>query len=172
MNGDYLRLESNMTPPARSPLRRPPPPCPSPSQSLIGMEKVIPLGTTPPKRSPLSPAADTDKPLPQRPQRSRRSSSLYSGDSGYTEIIDLYTKWKVDDGADAPIAPQPITYQETLTDLLVRRFTESSSPISPLTIPHFPEHVVSIPSLRLTSEDSQATSVGAKIFSGTLCSPI
>jgi hypothetical protein len=159
MNGDYLRLESNMTPPARSPLRRPPPPCPSPSQSLIGMEKVIPLGTTPPKRSPLSPAADTDKPLPQRPQRSRRSSSLYSGDSGYTEIIDLYTKWKVDDGADAPVALQAITYLETLTDLLVRRFTKSSSPISPLTVPHFPKHAVSIPSLRLTPEDSQATSV-------------
>jgi hypothetical protein len=165
MNGDYLRLESSMTPLARSPLRRPPPPCPSPSLSLIGMEKVIPLGTTPPKRSPLSSAADTDKPLPQRPQRpqrSRRSSSLYSGDSGdsgYTKIIDLYTKWKADDGADAPIALQPITYRETLTDLLVRRFTESSSPISPLTTPHFPKHAVSIPSLRLTSEDPQAASV-------------
>jgi hypothetical protein len=163
MNGDYLRLESGMTPLARSPLRRPPPPCPSPSLSLIGMEKVIPLSTTPPKRSPLSPMADTDKPLPQPPQRSQRSSSLYSGDSGdsgYTEIIDLYTKWKADDGTDAPITLQPITYQETLADLLVRRFTESSSsPISPLTIPHFPKHAVSIPSLQLTSEDSQATSV-------------
>ena len=71
----------------------------------------------------------------------------------------MYTKWKVDGGADAPIAPQPITYQETLTDLLVRRFTESSSPISPLTTPHFPKHAVSIPSLRLTSEDPQAASV-------------
>lgn len=159
MNGDYLRLESSMTPLARSPLRRPPPPCPSPSLSLIGMEKAIPLGTTPPKRSPLSPAADTDKPLPQRPQRSRRSSSLYSGDSGYTKIIDLYNEWKVDDGADAPIALQPITYREALTDLLVRRFTESSSPISPLTVPHFSKHAVSTPSLRLTPEDSQATSV-------------
>jgi hypothetical protein len=159
MNGDYLRVDLRMTPLARSPLRRPPPPSPSPSLSLIGMEKVIPLGTTPPKRSPLSPAADTDKPLPQRPQRSRRSSSLYSADSGYTKIIDLYTEWKVDDEADAPIALQPITYQETLTDQLVRRFTESSSPSSPLTIPHFPKHAVSIPSLRFTSEDSQATSI-------------
>src|SRR5256714_5413952 len=129
MNGDYLRLESSMTPLARSPLRRPPPPCPSPSLSLVGMEKVIPLGTTPPKRSPLSPAADTDKPLPQRPQRSRRSSSLYSGDSGYTEIIELYNERKGDDGADVPVALQPITYRETLTDLLVRRFTQSSSPV-------------------------------------------
>jgi hypothetical protein len=159
MNGDYLRLGSSMTPLARSPLRRPPPPSPSPSSSLIGMEKVIPLGITPRKRSPLSPAADMDKPLPQRPQRSRRSSSVYSGDSGYTNIIDLYTKWKVDDEADAPIALQPTTYREALTDLFVRRFTESSSPVSPLTIPHFPKHAVSIPSPRLTPEDSQATSV-------------
>lgn len=159
MNGDYLQLESSITPLARSPLRRPPPPPPSPSLSLIGMEKVIPLGITPPKSSPLSPAADTDKSLPQRPQRSRRSSSVYSGDSGYTKIIDLYTKSKVDDEADVPIALQPNTYREALTDLLLRRFTESSSPISPLTIPYFPKHAVSIPSLRLTSEDSQATSV-------------
>jgi hypothetical protein len=159
MNGDYLCLGSSMTPPARSPLRRPPPPSPSPSSSLIGIEKVIPLGITPSERSPLSPAANLDKPLPPRPQRSRRSSSVYSGDSGYTNIIDLYTKWKVDDEDDAPIALQHTTYREALTDLFVRRFTESSSPVSPLTIPHFPKHAISTPSPRLTPEDSQATSI-------------
>jgi hypothetical protein len=158
MNADYLCLELSMTPPARTPLRRPPPPSPSPSPSLIGMEKVIPPRTTP-KRSPLSLEADTEKPLPPRPQRSRRSSSLYSGDNGYTKLIDLYTKWKVDDETDPPIAVQPIAYQEELADLLARRFTESYSPISPLAIPHYPKHTVSIPSLRLTSEDASATSV-------------
>ena len=159
MNDDYLRLESSVTPLARSPLRRLPPPSPSPSLSLIGKEKVIPFGITPPKGSPSPPAADMDKPLPQRPQLSRRCSSVYSGDSGYTKIIDLYSEWEVDDEAEVPIALQPITHQEILTDLLVRRFTESSSPISPLTIPHFSRHAVSIPSLRRESEDSQATSV-------------
>ena len=161
MNADYLGLESSMTPPARSAFRRPP--SPSPSRSLVGMEKVIPPGNPSPRKSPLSPAAGTDKPLPQRPQASRRSSSVYSGDSGYTKIIDLYTNWKVDeepaDGDPAvPIASQPVAYRQALTGLLARRFTESSSPISPLTIPHFSKHAVSIPSLRLTSEDSPATS--------------
>ena len=161
MNVDYLRLKSNMIPPARSALRRPPPP--SPSRSLEGMEKVVPPGTPSPQKSPLSPAADTDKPLPQRPAVSRRSSSVYSGDSGYTKIINLYTEWKVDDEptedkAAVSLALQPVAYRQTLTGLLARRFTESASPISPLTIPHFPKHTISIPSLRLTSEDSPATS--------------
>jgi hypothetical protein len=156
MNADYLNLQASMAPPARSPLRRPPPP--SPSRTLIGMEKAIPPSTTSPQPSPLSLTADTDKPLPQRPQRSRRSSSVYSGDSGYTKIIELYTNWTVDDEPATPSALQPIASRETLTGLLARRFTESSSPISPLTIPHFPKHAVSIPSLRFTSEDLPATS--------------
>ena len=149
-----------MTPPARSALRPPPPS--SPSRTWAGMERVVPPGSPSPQKSPMSPAADTDKPLPQRPLVSRRSSSVYSCDSGYTKIIDLYTNWTVDaepsaGEASAQIALQPTAYRQTLSVLLARRFTESSSPISPLTIPHFPQHAVSIPALRLTSEDSPAT---------------
>lgn len=157
MNADYLNLEMNMAPPARSPLRAPPPPLPS--RSLLGMEKVIPPYIPPPQRWPLSPTADTDKPLPQRPQPSRRSSSVYSDESGYTKIIDLYANWKVDDDHVAPTALQSVEYGDALTGLLARRFTQSSSPISPLTIPNSPKHGVSIPSLRLTSEDLPATSM-------------
>src|SRR2546423_3405089 len=143
--------------PGRSPLRRAPPP--SFSRSLVGMEKVIPPDTSSPQKSPLSPVANRDKPLPRKPQESQRSSSVYSGDSGYTQIIDLYTNWMTNDGcADtepaAPIALQPVAYRQTLTGQLPRSFTESPSGISPLTIPHSPKHAVSIPSLLLTSEDS------------------
>ena len=150
-----------MTPPARSALRPPPPR--SPSRSLAGMERVIPPGSPSPQKSPLSPAVDTDKPLPLRPLVSRRSSSVYSADSGYTKIIDLYTNWTVDAEpsaveASAQIALQHTAYRQALSGLLARRFTASSSPISPLTIPNFTKHTVSIPSLRLTSEDSSATS--------------
>jgi hypothetical protein len=159
MNADYLSLESSMALSARPPLRRPPPP--SASRTLMGMEKVIPPGMPSPQWSTHSSAADAEKPLPERPQLSRRSSSVYSGDSGYTKIIDLYTNWKADDELAAPTALQPIAYRETLTGLLARRFTESSSPISPLTISHFPKHAVSIPSLHLTSENLQVTSAVA-----------
>jgi hypothetical protein len=144
---------------ARPPLRRPPPP--SASRTLTGMEKVVPPGMPSPQQSTHSSPPDTDKPLPEWPGPPRRSSSVYSGNSGYTEIIDLYTNWKADDEPAAPNALQPIAYRETLTGLLARRFTESSSPISPLAIPHFAKHVVSIPSLHLTSENSPTTSAVA-----------
>jgi hypothetical protein len=123
----------------------------------MGMEKVIPPGSPSPRRSP-QPPADKDKPLPEWPQLSRRSSSIYSDDSGYTKIIDLYTTWKVDDGPVASNDLQPVAYRETLTGLLARRFTEEASPASPLTMPHFPKHAVSIPSMQPAREDSPAAS--------------
>ena len=114
------------------------------------MEKVIPPDTPSPKKS-LSLLAYTDKPLPQRP---RSSSSVYSGDSGYTKIIELYESWTVD-GEPATSTPvESNTYRETLTPLLARRFSSLSSPISPLAVPKFVKQSVLIPSLRVTPDRS------------------
>src|SRR5947209_7569052 len=127
-----------MLAPPRSPQRYAPPP--SPSRSLMGMEKVVPPGTRsssrsplsqpqgvhnplPPRtrsssRSPFSPAADKDKPLPERP---RRSSSVYTADSGYTRIVDSYSNPTHEEEPPVPLVIQPVAYQQTISALLRRR---------------------------------------------------
>ncbi len=147
MNVDYLGLKSTMIFKPRTPLRRPPPP--PPSKSLVGMEKVIPPDT-PSKRS-LSSLAPTDKPLPQRP---RSSSSVYSGDSGYTKIIELYENWAIEEEPPTATETESKKYRETLSPLLTRRFGSVSSAISPLSVSKFVKQPVSIPSLRVKPDKS------------------
>ena len=114
-----------MTPGLQSPPRPPLPP--SPSKSLVGMKKVIPPdGPHPVRTSSLSWSADLHKPLPDRP---KRTSSVYSGDSGYTEIIQSYATWNVDEPT-VPLPLQPIAYRQALSGLLSHRFADSPSPPS------------------------------------------
>jgi hypothetical protein len=126
----------------------------SPSTLLLGMEVVIPPSPQSTAKPPLSSTADVDKPLPHRP---RQTSSVYSGGSGYTEIIESYMNWKVDEEPPLPISFQPQSYRDTLTGLLARRFAEPPSNLtSPLFISDRPKHSISIPPLRLTPDDSPA----------------
>lgn len=147
--------------PPRSPQRLPPPP--SPSRSLKGMENAVPPQTrssTRSPRSPHSPAADINKPLPPPassarispfslapssraspfslaadkekplPERPRRSSSVYSADSGYNRNVDSYSAHSYEQEPPRPLVIQPIAYKETISALLRRRLEEPPSPKS------------------------------------------
>ena len=107
---------------------RPRPPAPSPSHSLFGLEKAVPpdwyqvqpSATSEHRLRAYTPTpashSDLEKPLPQAP---RRSSSTYSGDSGYTRIVQSYA----DDDSDIipPMPQRPSVRRGTHTDIpLVR----------------------------------------------------
>ncbi|ERF73715.1 hypothetical protein EPUS_00969 [Endocarpon pusillum Z07020] len=144
--------------PPRSPQRLPPPP--SPSRSLKGMEKAVPPETRSSSRSPCSPAADINKPLPPPassarispfslvpssrtspfspaadkdkplPECPRRSSSVYSADSGYNGNVDSYSAHSHEQEQPRPLVIQPIAYKETISALLRRRLEDPPSPKS------------------------------------------
>lgn len=162
-----------MLAPPRSPKRHAPPP--SPSRSLMGMEKVVPPRTRSSSRSPFSSAADVNKPLPPRtrsssrspfssaadtdkplPERPRSSSSVYTGDSGYTRIVDTNSNHSRRDGPPVPLLIQPVAYQETISALLRRRLEDPPSPKS-------------VPSgISIATQDSQTPSHSYQVSLGSL----
>ena len=84
---------------------------------------------------------------------------MYSDDSGYDKIIDLYLNWTVDEDKSEPVIIQPIAYRGTLSGLLARRFANQTSPeseLSPLTVPRTLQYFSSIPSLCLTPDNGSA----------------
>jgi hypothetical protein len=136
---DKFSAESStmMLTPSRVRGRYPPPP--SPSRSLIGMEKAVPPHDRASSRSPatdrarqrhsqmrsyhrpsFTPFVDTDKPLPLRP---RRSSSVYS---------NKYSHDGPDQGPSVPIGTQSNAYQQRHSALPYRR---PERPPSPRSIP-------------------------------------
>ena len=126
--------------PSRSP--RPKPPV-SPSWSLQGLERPVPPKTPSPRRANTAPPPiDVNKSLPASP---RRPSSVYSSESGYTDIIDSYGNKnpRSPDGVeDEPLLPgrpviQPLAYRQTISDLLNRRLGGDSF-VSPPSIPSVP----------------------------------
>ena len=130
---------------------RPTPPL-SPSKRLLGLEQVVPPPSPLSSRSKTSLPPNTNKPLPSKP---RRSSSVYSNDSGYTEIIDAYAGNRppspdIKDEMQPKVVLQPTAYRETISDLLKRRLGEPKSPSS---IPSFP----SLPSNERRSAASTPT---------------
>lgn len=60
-----------------------------------------------------------NKPLPQSPTRSR-TSSVYSGGSGYTRIIESYERTN-DEAPPLPKIHQPTAYRDTIASLLRHR---------------------------------------------------
>ena len=108
--------------PQRSPRRRPPA---SPSRSLFGLERAVPPKASLEQLSyrswdstPDGSSTDVNKPLPHSPTRSR-ASSVYSGGSGYTKIIESY-------GSDEDVPPMPVILQpkaerDTVAGLLQHR---------------------------------------------------
>jgi hypothetical protein len=136
-----------MLAPSRSPKRLPPPP--SPSKSLLGMEKVIAPRTRSPNVSPFSSVVDVNKPLPPRTPSSNRSpfsiasnkdkplpetprmcSSVYSSDSDYSRSAEPYSNHGYEEESTVPLIIQPIAYKDTISALLRRRLDDPPSPKS------------------------------------------
>ncbi len=109
---------------SRSPAADTNKPLPPPASSA----RISPFSLAPSSRpSPFSPAADKDKPLPERP---RRSSSVYTADSGYSRNADSYSAYSHEQEPPRPLVIQPVAYKETTSALLRRRLEEPPSPRS------------------------------------------
>jgi hypothetical protein len=143
---------------ARPPRRRPPPL--SPSHSLFGLEKSVPPNVPSPGQYSLSPydtssqsksllQSPLNRPLPHQP---KRSSSIYSSDSGYTKIIQSYGEWEKDSPLPIPVMLQPRAYRDIVAGLLGMRFSEAQSLESGPNIPR--GHDQTLPSFRLASDVS------------------
>lgn len=120
-------------------------PAPLPSRLLVGMEKAVPPQTRPSSSSPLSQTADMNKPLPNSgrsfrrspfslaadrdkplPERPRRSSSVYTSDSGST---GSYLNHRDGEDPSLPRIIQPMPYEESTAGRR-RRVDEQPSPKS------------------------------------------
>jgi hypothetical protein len=137
----FVRRDSNLLSPPRSPRR--PPISPRPSSSLLKLQKIgLELG---PSRSDLSLHApsynssfrttpsDLDKPLPlEPPEIERRASSVYSVETTISNILDLYGGMHVDEHSrrESQVSNPHLSnaYRDTVAPLQARRYSGAESP--------------------------------------------
>lgn len=137
----FLRRDSKLLTPPRSPRR--PPLSPQPSSSLLKLQKLgLELGPSQSRLSLHAPSynssirttpSDLDKPLPlEPPEIDRRASSVYSVETTISNILDMYGG--VLDGdleqeeSRVPNAHRSQAYRDTVAPLMARRYSGAESP--------------------------------------------